>query len=75
MTNYKCPIKDCRGIETSSGHPNLMQHIKNIAKSELLAKHILGVGETKHADYLRDNSKMETVTIFRLGKNIFRLKD
>lgn len=75
MTKYKCPVNGCAGIETTSGRPNLFQHIKNIAKSELLSKHILGSGETKHADYLRDNSKMEKITIFRLRGHVFTLKD
>lgn len=52
-----------------------MQHVKNLAKSELLAKHIIGKGETKHADYLRDNAKMEQVTIFRLKDKTFTLHD
>lgn len=52
-----------------------MQHIKSIAKSELLAKHIIGKGNTKHADYLKDNSKMEVITIFKLKGKMFTLKD
>ena len=74
MRTVKCPIEKCLGFETTSGNSNLMQHIKNIAKSELLAKHILGKGEVKHADYLRDNSKMIKVTIFKLKDKTFTLK-
>jgi hypothetical protein len=75
MTKIKCPIENCQGFETTSGRSNLLQHVKNLAKSELLAKHIIGKGETKHADYLRDNAKMEQVTIFRLKDKTFTLHD
>ena len=75
MTKMKCPIENCGGFEYTSSRPNLLQHIKNLAKSELLAKHIIGTGETKHADYLRDNAKMEKVTVFRLKDKTFTLHD
>lgn len=61
MNNIKCPV--CAGFATTSGKPNLINHIKNIAKGELLRKHILGDGATPHADFLKDKAKLALTTV------------
>lgn len=74
MNEYKCPV--CVGWETSSGSPNLIQHIKNIAKTELLTNHLLKkTDKSPHADWLRDNLKLEEITsyVIKVGKDNFRL--
>ncbi len=57
MKKVKCPIKGCKGYQTCSDSPNLMNHIKNCAKTELLIKHLFD-GGAPHADYLKNNYKM-----------------
>lgn len=68
MNKIVCPLKECPGSETSSGTPNVLNHIRNVAKTELLHNYILGEGSLIHAEYLKKNAKPETKTIFRLGK-------
>jgi hypothetical protein len=68
MNKIICPVKGCLGSETSSGHPNSMNHIRNVAKTELLTAYILGEGSLLHAEYLKKNAKAEVKTIFRIGK-------
>ena len=56
MNNTKCPA--CSGYETTSARPNLMTHIKNRAKNELLANHVLGKGSLVHANWIKNNFRI-----------------
>ncbi len=64
MKNTTCPV--CKGWETTSGNPNHIQHIKNVAKSELLKKHLLGKGTTAHADWLKGKVKVDVVKVYTI---------
>lgn len=57
MPVAKCLIEKCGGWETTTGSPNLIQHIKSVAKAELLNRHIMGSGDIPHADWIKDNVK------------------
>lgn len=57
QANAKCPA--CEGWYTTTSRPNLIQHIKNLGKAEALKKYILGNGDTPHADWLKENVKLE----------------
>jgi hypothetical protein len=74
MTHIECPIKNCEGYSTSSSRGNVVNHLKEMAKSELLAKYILGKGDTSHAEYLKAHTKTETVNVYRVGKITFTLQ-
>jgi hypothetical protein len=58
MNNIKCPIDGCPGFFTTSGRPNLGNHIQSSAKKELFANFILKeLRPTPHADYVAKNIK------------------
>lgn len=66
MNAIKCPV--CKtGYGTTSGHPNLIQHIKNIAKSETLRKHLLGTGPTLHADWLKAKVSVQKIEAYEIN--------
>lgn len=65
MNAIKCPV--CKtGYKTTTSHPNIIQHIKNIAKSETLRKHLLGTGEILHADWLKTKVKIQKIEAYQI---------
>ena len=56
MNRIKCPIKGCRGFETTSGRPNIKRHISQKASAELFWNFINDVdNKTPHANYAKEN--------------------
>ena len=51
----KCPVKGCKGWYTTTPNANLMNHIRNTAKSELFDKELFDLNITPHFDYLKRN--------------------
>jgi hypothetical protein len=73
MIKIKCPIKTCKGFKTTSGHPNLVNHIKTMAKSELFTNYILGKGKIKmpHAEWLKLHTKIRQVNLITINGRDF----
>ena len=56
MKTVKCPVEDCPGWETTSGNPNILQHIKRKAAGELLSNEVLAKDDpTPHVDFIKEN--------------------
>jgi len=62
----------CSGWQTTSGRPNLLNHIKGLAKTELLNNYLDIKIPTPHADFLKKNCRMiareQKIFIVKFGK-------
>lgn len=70
-----CPVCKLRW-ETTSGNPNLLNHIKMAARNELLARHLVGEEiKIPHADWLKSSvtitPKYIKHTTLKVGKEKF----
>lgn len=72
-----CPIPYCNGYATFSGNANLGNHIKNLAKSELLASYLLNKGRIDHAEWMKHHIITEAIHLqrFKIGEHMFTIKD
>ena len=72
--HFKCPVKGCKGFYSTTQHSNLQNHIRAIAKTELLKMYLLG-GKPKmpHAEWLKANFKIvrKEVQVFVIDKKKF----
>jgi hypothetical protein len=55
-----CPVEGCDGFCTTSKMPNLLNHIKGFAKTELFKKQFFSEIPTPHFDYIKKNYKIST---------------
>lgn len=75
MKKITCPVKTCKGFDTTSGSFNLVNHIKNKAKSELLTNFILGRNSIDHAKFLKESIRTETVNVMKINGKTYLLKN
>lgn len=75
MPQVKCPVKGCKGFYTTTTNSNLMNHIRSIAKTELLRRYLVDDKKTKmpHAEFLKKNCRVsrKEVRVFKIGGKTF----
>lgn len=72
--HFKCPVKGCTGFYTTTKNANIPNHVRAIAKTELLKRYLLKDNKPMpHAQWLKKNFSVvgKAVQIMTIGGKKF----